>query len=332
MKPMKGLTIFPLIDHIDQGILVVDHDNQIIYKNKQIDHLFVHSISLPCLYEEFYKDNFFGFSLKEALNKKAVDFSISHNKEIDGQTFQIKAFGSSDSTDYHLYILLTKIDKNTDYGKKERLADLGEMLVFLAHEIKNPLAALHGFASLLYQDLRQYTHLKFMSKKILEGISSLDNLVEKILTFTQDLPLDLQQTDIKILVQNVIEFARPTIPPHINISTSFVEELPILLVDQDQIRSVILNLLKNAVDAMPDGGQIDILVKSENNKTVFSIQDNGTGIEKTELSRIFHPFFTTKKTGNGIGLAHINKIIKAHKGHIDVISEKNQGTCFTIWL
>jgi len=226
----------------------------------------------------------------------------------------------------------------------EKMASIGKMAAVLAHEINNPLSGILTYAKLLR---KWVDHEDGGSSRRTEIHESLDliasesrrcgDLVKNLLTFSRTTPMNLQATDVnKVidrslrLVQHQLDLAGIQVQPELD------PELPPVVCDGAQIEQVLLALVMNAIDAMPQGGNLWLVTKlsREEGAVRLVVRDDGSGIPPEVLSRLFEPFLTTKETGRGVGLglAISRSILERHNGSIDVQSEVGRGTTFTVTL
>ncbi len=219
-------------------------------------------------------------------------------------------------------------------NRNDRMKELGEMAATVAHEIRNPLGGIRGYASLLLRDLEGSSHLKEMVQHIVNGTKSLERIVNNVLHFARPIEITQKDEDINKLIKEVCKLIKvdPAFPPNVSIETHFHSSCFVVSIDKECIRSALLNLLVNACQAITNKGKITISLIKNNDSCVINISDTGIGINKEDLENIFSPFFTTKEEGNGLGLAETYKIIQAHLGTIDVRSHKDVGTTFTLTL
>lgn len=217
-------------------------------------------------------------------------------------------------------------------SRSSRLKDLGEMAALVAHEIRNPLGGIKGFASLLHRDLFDKPSLQQMAQFVIDGTDNLNRLVTHILNYAHPFQTDYQTVEfvgfLKELTMNLQADAAFTSNIHLTIVCAdaqiFVD------IDPQLMRSALLNLSLNAIQAMPEGGTLSFDLKSESETLVLKIGDTGIGIKPENLKKLFRAFFTTKPEGNGFGLLEVNKVIQAHGGTIDVDSQLGKGTVFTL--
>jgi PAS domain S-box-containing protein len=215
------------------------------------------------------------------------------------------------------------------------LAALGEMAATVAHEVKNPLGGIRGFADLLNRDLEKGDPRKKSVEKIMEGVETLDRIVVSLLNYTKAIRLDLHKIEFLNFIDEVIKFFEINLgreKREIKIVREYSEKELWCRLDTEQFRQVILNLLHNAAQSMPQGGTIGVQVNENGKRIALKISDAGTGMSKATLDKLFTPFFTTKEHGTGLGLSTVKKIVEAHRGDIKVKSELGKGTTMTVTL
>ncbi len=219
------------------------------------------------------------------------------------------------------------------------LAALGEMAATVAHEIRNPLGGIAGFAAMLQRDLEASDPRYRLVQKITEGVARLNRIVSSLLTYTRPLQLNSHPVRFAELVEETIAFFEIDLErthENIHVQRHFSETELVCNMDPEQFQQVILNLLQNATQAMPDGGTIDAILNTTDTPSgptaTLCISDTGIGMSAEVQGRLFTPFFTTKEDGTGLGLVTSKKIIEAHGGCISVESQPDRGTSFTISL
>ncbi|MDL1970522.1 MAG: ATP-binding protein [Candidatus Desulfofervidaceae bacterium] len=216
--------------------------------------------------------------------------------------------------------------------RSERLAAMGTAVAHVAHEIKNPLIVIGGFANQLLRSFEKDEKVKKKLGIIVKEASHLEGFLKDIGHFAKDITPQKETVDLNQLIEEIIVFVEPELVNRkISLKTYLTPLSPFIHADPVQIKQVLLNLIKNAVEAMPEGGQLTIRTY-KNNEGIIEISDTGKGIPKEILDKIFNPFFTTKKDGTGLGLSICHKIVTAHRGKIQVESEVDRGTTVTIIL
>jgi PAS domain S-box-containing protein len=222
-----------------------------------------------------------------------------------------------------------------------RLAAMGEMAVKIAHEIRNPLGSIELFATALRKDLENNGDLKLAAEHISSGVRSINNIISNLLLFIrpQQKPA-LQAIDIQNFLSDSLFFSSHLIETNdgIDIITNYSHEPLMVLGDSELLKQMCLNLILNAIQAMPDGGSLTISTrkakgdKRDSDIAEIRFVDTGIGIPRKDMFRIFDPFFTTKKRGTGLGLAIVHNIIKLHEGTIDINSTEEGGVVCTVAL
>ena len=212
----------------------------------------------------------------------------------------------------------------------DRLAAVGEMAATVAHEIRNPLGGIRGFAALLARDIGPDDPRARLVEKILTGTRNLDQVVNELLEYTRPVDLRLQP----MLCSDLLEAASGLVKLDDRSITivSAVEPGLKVLADADKMRQVFLNILLNAVQSIDGAGEIRITATAEDNVVTVAIADTGCGMTEEQCKQVFSPFFTTKEKGTGLGLAVAAKIVEGHGGSIDVQSEPGDGSTFSVRL
>lgn len=216
--------------------------------------------------------------------------------------------------------------------RTERLSAIGRIAAHMAHEIKNPLASISVGIEYIYASLQDDDPKKKHLGVILKEISRLDRLIKNLLSFARRPPLKRKRVNIKEMIEEILIFySQEFREKKVDFYLSLSEYELIAYVDEDQMKEVLENLIRNAIESMPEGGKLTLQAGEKTGGIIFiSIEDTGIGIEPSELAHIFEPFYTTKKGGSGLGLAIVHRIIEDHGAKIYVESEKGKGTKFLI--
>lgn len=224
--------------------------------------------------------------------------------------------------------------------RTHRLAALGEMVVGITHEVRSPLGGIELYASLITD---QYDgEAKRLAGEILQAVHRLQTTISHLLSFAAEPHIDVETVPVPSLLQEVRAAVLPLLHQgKWQLTTEVESDLPPLLGDRALLTQALTNLVVNAAEAMPQGGN----VKLQAQRTVLSsahdrsfqevqicVEDEGPGIPPQDRERIFDPFFTTKPNGTGLGLALTHKIIRAHSGTIEVSSTSAQGSRLTVFL
>ncbi|HSB05689.1 MAG TPA: GAF domain-containing protein [Thermodesulfobacteriota bacterium] len=218
--------------------------------------------------------------------------------------------------------------------RSEKLAALGQLAAGIAHEIRNPLTSINILIHSMTENLPPETAHREDLKVIEEEIQRINVIVEQFLRFAKPAPPLFKQTEMIAVFDEILQLLKPQLERQkIAVHRDF-NVLPCIALDREQMKQVVLNLLINAVQAIPEGGRIDLGARvSEDNRWLkLSIQDSGIGIAHEDLKKLFDPFFSTKEGGIGLGLSIAHRIIDQHHGKIEVESHLREGTTFHLWL
>lgn len=213
--------------------------------------------------------------------------------------------------------------------RSDKVAAAGELASGIAHEIRNPLAAIKW--SLLQLNTGEHEE---QFKMILSEIDRIDSIVDEFLLLSKPRSTEFARGNIRHLLEMVVTLmnvqARRS---RIDIHLEFLDEVPEIICEENQLKQVFINLIKNAMEAMPDGGNIRVQVSQTTDKFVrIRIADEGCGIPEEILSRLGEAFFTTKDTGTGLGIMMSHKIIQDHQGLMHITSEVDKGTIIDVLL
>lgn len=212
----------------------------------------------------------------------------------------------------------------------DRLAAIGEMAATVAHEIRNPLGGIRGFAAFLAQDIADDDPRKRLVLKILDGTRSLDRVVNELLEYTRPIEIQMRPVSCREVVDAALGYFDLE-GRSIGLITAVPVELRILA-DQEKICQVLLNLLINAAQSIDDAGEIALRACTDAGWVAIQVSDTGCGMTEEACAKVFSPFYTTKEKGTGLGLAVSLKIVEGHGGRIDVASTPGGGTTFTVRL
>ncbi|MBM3184310.1 MAG: hypothetical protein FJZ64_03285 [Chlamydiae bacterium] len=293
--------------------------------------------TLHHLYWDLFEDDFFGFSMKEALNfgipqrliyksHRFLELEISTTFTFSDPRFQGMILIAKDLTEKQ------KLKKQI--SRNEEMKDLGENTAQIVHEIRNLLGGMRGFASLLEKDLHEAPPLQMMASSIIEGVKLLEKLSASILHYARPIQVHPASKEVGAFLKEFAKFIKvdPAFPRQVKMELHIPNDPVLLPLDPEAMKSALLNLAFNAIQAMPNGGVLSISLFKLEGCCQISITDTGVGIAPELLSCLFSPSFTTKKKGNGLGLVETKKIVQAHFGTIDVRSMIGKGSTFTITL
>ncbi|MCP3941398.1 MAG: PAS domain-containing protein [Desulfobacteraceae bacterium] len=215
--------------------------------------------------------------------------------------------------------------------RKEKLAAVGTLAAGIAHEVRNPLSSIRGYATFFETLFDNDSENKKAANIMVGEVDRVNRVISELLEFARPANLKLEKTDIIKFINNslrLIKYEAQT--ANVNILKIIDKNLPDIKIDHDRFTQILLNLYINAIQAMKNGGDLTIGVSTKEGRMIFDISDTGEGICPEDQANIFNPYFTTKKMGTGLGLAIVYKIIQSHDGTINMISTKAKGTTFMI--
>lgn len=233
---------------------------------------------------------------------------------------------------------LTEIKLLQDKVKRsEKLAAIGKLAASVAHEIRNPLSSIRGFAQYLSHALKDRAKEKEYAEIMVIEVDRINRVVSDLLTFARPMRAELSPTDVNDLVEHSVRLMQAEAlsrSVEVRMNVSNLTKLPL---DQNQISQALLNLLLNAIQALDSGGHVEIgaVLNAAESRLHLWVEDDGPGIALPETDRIFEPFYTTKEKGTGLGLAIVNKIVENHNGEIKVFSPppgRKQGCRISIFI
>ncbi len=215
--------------------------------------------------------------------------------------------------------------------KSEKLALVGQLAAGIAHEIRNPLTSIKGFIQLFkskYKNEEEYFNL------VLSELDRINMIVGEFLVLAKPTAVVFKEKDIEILLKDVVTLINTqAIMNNIQIFVEFESDLPLVVCEENQLKQVFINILKNSIEAMPNGGMIQVRgIVKEKDKVSICIIDQGLGIPEDRIPTLGEPFYTTKEKGTGLGLMTSYKIIERHHGELKISSKVNEGTIVEVLL
>ncbi|WP_213358057.1 two-component system sensor histidine kinase NtrB [Chlamydiifrater phoenicopteri] len=324
-----------ILSSIPDGIFLIAQNGSITVCNTEAKTILGFPENYPLLHQSFFDvfpDAFLGFSVSEALKNLPTPKTVALNLEEGGLSKDLEVFvrrcGGNDLDDSpYLFIMIRdrSMYKQLENAleRYKNISEIGRLAATLAHEIRNPLTGIEGFASLLKEELSSPRH-KRMAQSIVDGTRSLNSLVSSILEYTRPNPLNLKATNLIDFITSLEPLLTSTFPSYkqeIKAKDSIIKSM-----DPDRIKSVLWNLVKNACEAAYPGTSV-VLCLEENGD--ISVTNQGETIPSEIFKNLFTPFFTTKASGNGLGLPEAKKVMNMHGGEITV-SSVNDVTSFVI--
>ena len=319
-----------LLESISDGVIAIDTNNHITRFNRAAG-----------LVLGFHATEVVGRPFREVFDRPFAASSVPGSMELKTKSNRVVPVSERDS------IIADRDGNRLGYVKTfqdlselsalreqvrqiDRLAAIGEMAATVAHEIRNPLGGIRGFATFLSQDTPEDDPRHRLVQKILAGTSSLEKVVNGLLEYTRPVELNLTPTSCASIAQAAMRYMEYD-PNNITIFTEIDPDIRVLA-DGDKIRQVLMNILVNAVQRIEHKGEIRLGAQADENIVHLSVQDSGAGMDENSLKQIFSPFFTTKEKGTGLGMAVSQKIVEGHGGIITAHSAPGEGTRIAIQL
>ena len=241
---------------------------------------------------------------------------------------------------FHGYILLFKDltevkGLRQEIARSQRLASVGSLAAGVAHEIRNPLSSIKGFATYFKERHRNVPEDQRIADIMTQEVDRLNRVVGQLLELARPVSISAAPVAIESLIERGLQLvSTQSEEKGVQVRTVFSEQIPMVYVDPDRMTQALLNLFLNAVDAMGQDGCLEISAGQDEagNGLAIRIGDNGVGIGEDDMAHVFDPYFTTKPSGTGLGLAIVKSTIEAHNGKIEIESVPGKGTSITIFL
>lgn len=337
-----------IIQSIQEGILVISAEGNVTYANKTAETMLGFDISRvrgrPV--ERFLPDiDWNELSRREdasweKVTTAEIEIYRPRHRIVQLSAFPLEAGALDDNAPGTVAILRDVTRERADSAEvleSERMHAVRVLAASLAHEIGNPLNALGIHLQLLTRDLRRVPDeetrqdLAELVQVAVDEVARLDLILSKFLRALRPSAPDLAPCDLREVLQNSLRVMKTDIEEHrIRVSVDYPQNLPKIQGDAQQLQQVFFNLIKNAVQAMKDGGALDIRLSADDRDLSIAFRDTGSGISKDFFRQMFQPFQTAKPNGNGIGLTIVQRIVQDHGGRIDVASKAGEGACFTL--
>ncbi len=338
-----------IVEASPNGLLLVDERGAIVMAN-------------PCLLAQFgYQEaELLGQSVEVLLPKPAQAIHRAHRigymqdpqarpmgrgRELyglrkDGTEFPVEIGLTPLRVSGRTYVLASVVDiterrrLEEQLRRTERIAELGTLASGMAHEIGTPMNVILGRAEYLLERVTEEP-IKKSLQVIVTQVERITRVMNQLLAFARRRPVERRPLDLRETIEGSLEMFQERLARHgIRIEKSFQDDCPKVHADADQMSQVLINLVMNAIQAMPEGGMLRVALARADGMVRLTVADTGHGIAQQDLPKIFDPFFTTKETGKGtgLGLTVVKGIIDEHGGSIQVESDSGKGTTFTISL
>ena len=333
------------MDSLQGGVIVVNKNNKIIRSNRTAARILESHLSdsqeknVWEYVNEIPVRNFIAAAIQNESGRISKEFNLctdDKTKYIEVVVLPLVKEKKIKGTVITIYDITEKRKEEIKTRRLESLASLTNVAAAVAHEIKNPLAAISIHLQLLKKMPAEKTSCEKAKKHIFvieEEIERLNKIVVDFLFAVRPLKFEFAPVDVNAILKNLCEtFFDEFDGKGITMSLNLAENLPKIQGDERFLRQVFMNILTNAGAAMPSGGFLDIATNAKTDFITVTVSDSGQGILPENLNKIFEPYFTTKHDGTGLGLTIAYKIIKEHGGDISVYSDFGMGTSFRFML
>jgi PAS domain S-box-containing protein len=334
-----------VLESLNDGILVADAANNLIMYNKAAERLVpfigAEGYDQP-IWETITDDEIAQFVEQTIDTQDSVldkEFALDRGGLTRILSFSVTPLvrnGRIQGTIVHVEDVSEKRGREARLRRAESLASLTTLAAGVAHEIKNPLGSIGIHMQLIQKAL---LHVEGEDVEQIEGyvdvvneeVERLNRIVVDFLFAVRPIDTALEDRELNPIVHDLLEFVRYELEQaQIAIVEDLDDDLPTLEIDEKYIKQALLNIVKNAISAMPDGGTLTVSSRQKGDEVVLTISDTGAGMSEEVLNKIFEPYFTTKDFGSGIGLTLVYKIVKEHMGDISVVSHEGRGSSFSI--
>jgi len=257
-----------------------------------------------------------------------------HRKGVDVYTFPVNdENGVTIQAIQYIKDVTDRLQLQQQLREVEQLTGIGQMAANVAHEIRNPLIAVGGFARQLHEEMDPDDPRREHTRVILEEVTRLEQILREQLTLERHLQPVLRPVDVNQIIKDVRKLvSHGILSSGVRLVGDLGEGLPVTMGDANQLKQAFLNIINNAIQSMPEGGTVTVKTQQLGQHILVTITDTGHGIPEEVMDKLFVPFFTTRKTGSGLGLAVTRRIIENHGGRIDIESGVGRGTSFIITL
>jgi PAS domain S-box-containing protein len=347
---VSQLRLEGIIQSAMDAIITVDEQQKIVLFNHAAEQMFGCSAAeavgqpldrfIPARFRGAHHDHMAAFGRSGATTRRMGTLGQVNGLRADGTEFPIEAAISQVGVEGKKYftVILRDISErarlNAQLRKVERLAELGTLASGMAHEIGTPMNVILGRAEYLMERTKEEP-LKKGLQTIVRQVERITRVMNQLLAFARRKPVERRPLDLRQVVDGNLDMFEERLTRNgIKVETTFAAACPAVFADADQMSQVVINLVMNAIHAMPEGGTLQIAAAPDEGMVKLTVADTGHGIPQEVIAKVFEPFFTTKEfgKGTGLGLTVVKEIIEEHQGTIAVDSGPGKGTTFTIHL
>ena len=333
------------LENLDEGVIFIDHNDKVTMCNRGIEKAW--KVKREDIINKSVKDGQIPYvggvasNITESFRKRIETLQHQEIKVDDGFIYNTYS-AVFDQNGKYWGTVLTSHDiterKELEHQllQSERLATIGEMSAKVAHEIRNPLSSISLNTELLYDEIsndngERKSDAENLIQSILNEVDTLTAISDEYLQFARFPKLETSPASInEVLIELTKFFNKEIVQRCISLKENYASDLPQILLDTKQIKQAFLNILKNSFESMPEGGELSITTRLKDENVEVKITDTGSGINRSDIRRVFDPFYSTKVKGTGLGLALTMKTVEGHGGDINCESTIAKGTTMII--
>ncbi len=333
-----------VMESMSDGVVVTDREDKILLVNKSAERMLPFSTddliekSLEDIIEDKEISQFFGDNLRglEKIMDREFTLGNGYNRILSLSIMPLVRGGRITGNVIHIEDVTEKRAKEARLRRAESLAALTTLTAGVAHEIKNPLGSIGIHLELMKKEMngKQKIETRKVRENLLiikEEVERLNRIVMDFLFTVRPMNAELDYDNLNRVVRELLDFMKFELEEAgISLELELAEPAPQILMDERYMKQAVLNILKNAISAMPEGGVLRVETSQRGNDLRLKVSDTGVGIPDENMEKIFEPYFTTKDFGSGLGLTLVYKIVKEHMGDIEVNSKVGEGTTITL--
>jgi PAS domain S-box-containing protein len=321
-----------ILESITEGFFAMDHEWRFTYINTQGAKMLMKSkeeLLGKCALDMFpysEKEWCYMHYEKALIQQQPLKFESFVNE----MWLEERVYPTSDGISVYFVDITEEKASEELLRRTDKLTAVGQLAAGVAHEIRNPLTALRGFVQLI-QRASDEKHIAY-TDIMLSELDRIEFIISEFLVLSKPQVVTFHEHDLATLIRQTMTLVETQAIIHnVQISTEFESDIPLIRCEPNQLKQVFINILKNAIESMPDGGDINInLKRSDDDRILIRFTDQGSGISEERMTKLGEPFYTTKEKGTGLGLMVSYKIIENHRGSISVHSQQSKGTTFDI--